>query len=133
MGRKRKNFNYRQYYKDYYGIEFGQDMVVHHIDFDRSNNNINNLLLLPNKLHAKFHFALSMLVGLDGERELNKELQLTSPMVPIHYSRWLRIMADTLDEISPWIRMKMDFEMLPEDIYKSAYHTNCVITEKSVE
>lgn len=132
MGRKRNQTNYRQYYKDYYGIEFGPDMVVHHIDFDRSNNNIDNLLLLPNTLHAKYHFALSMLVGPEKEKALDKELQLFGPMVPIHYSQWLRIMADTLDEIEPWIRMKMDYDMLPENIFKTTYRTGSPITERSI-
>lgn len=35
-----KNFNYRKYYKEYYGIDFGSEYDIHHIDFDRSNNDI---------------------------------------------------------------------------------------------
>ena len=132
MGRKRKHFDYRQFYREYYGIDFGPEMVVHHIDFDRSNNDINNLLLLPNKVHAKYHFALQMLTGIDMSRSLNKELQLSMPMVPAHYVQWLRIMADVLEETAPWIRMKHDFEMLPDDVFRRAYHTEFPITERSV-
>ena len=29
---------------------------IHHIDFNRNNNNFNNLVLLPKKLHHQFHF-----------------------------------------------------------------------------
>ena len=133
MGRKGKNTDYRQLYKDYYNIQFGHDMVVHHIDFDRNNNDIRNLILLPNKLHAKYHFALSMLFGLEKQESLLDGLKLTGPMVPAHYTQWLRIMADTLNEIAPWIQMKVDFEMLPENIFKSTYHTGSPITERTVE
>ena len=38
---------YREKYKRYYRIEFSKEYVVHHIDFDRENNDISNLLLLP--------------------------------------------------------------------------------------
>lgn len=54
-----KSFNYRKYYKDYYGIDFDSNYVIHHIDFDRSNNDINNLILLPSKLHSRYHFLLT--------------------------------------------------------------------------
>lgn len=51
--------DYRKKYKRYYGIDFSRNYVVHHIDFDRSNNDISNLLLLPRGLHSKYHFCLS--------------------------------------------------------------------------
>ena len=133
MGRKRKHVDYRQLYKDYYGIEFDRNMVVHHIDFDRSNNNIDNLILLPNRVHAKYHCALQMLIGLDMSNALNEELKLTGPMVPMHYSQWLRIMADALDETLPWIKMKYDYENIPQHVFHSVYHTNQPITERSIE
>ena len=47
--------NYREKYKRYYGIEFGTEYVVHHIDENRGNNSIDNLLLLPKELHSKYH------------------------------------------------------------------------------
>ena len=132
MGRKRKHVDYRQLYKDYYGIDFDSDMVVHHIDFDRSNNSIDNLILLPNKVHAKYHYAIQMLTNIDMSKSLNRELQLKDLMCCIHNAHWLRIMADALDEAAPWIRMKYDYKMLPEDVFRSAYHTDYPITERSV-
>ena len=53
--------NYRELYKDYYGIDFDNYFDVHHIDRNRKNNNINNLLLLPSTLHSQFHFNLNIL------------------------------------------------------------------------
>lgn len=67
-----KSFNYRKYYKDYYGIDFDSSYVIHHIDFDRSNNDINNLILLPSKLHSRYHFLLT---GFNPDKTI-KELQV---------------------------------------------------------
>ena len=52
--------NYRQYYKEYYGIDFGKDMDVHHLDFNRDNNSIDNLLLIPKEVHNKFHLCSNL-------------------------------------------------------------------------
>lgn len=53
---KVKRENYRLKYKQYFGIDFDDTYDIHHIDGDHSNNDINNLLLLPSKLHSKYHF-----------------------------------------------------------------------------
>ena len=60
MVRKVTKRNYRQYYKEYYGIDFGKDMDVHHLDFNRDNNNIDNLLLIPKEVHNKFHLCCTL-------------------------------------------------------------------------
>lgn len=51
--------NYRKKFKEHYGIDFGSDFEVHHIDLDHSNNDIDNLMLLPKKLHHQYHVSLS--------------------------------------------------------------------------
>lgn len=63
-----KGGNYRQLYKEWYGIEFGRDMAVHHIDYDRTNNEIDNLLLLPMELHIQYHVIMSHLGGMGTDR-----------------------------------------------------------------
>lgn len=65
--------NYRQIYKDYYGLEFGSDMVIHHIDFNHSNNDINNLLLLPREIHCQYHTIMTHL-GANGTGDIGKVL-----------------------------------------------------------
>lgn len=50
--------NYRNIFKKHYGIEFGQQYDIHHIDLNHNNNEISNLLLLPKKLHQEYHNAL---------------------------------------------------------------------------
>ena len=53
---KGKNTNYRKFYADYYGINWDHKRFqVHHIDGNRQNNSIENLVLLPTELHQLFH------------------------------------------------------------------------------
>lgn len=40
-------------------MEDGYD--IHHIDFNRSNNNIKNLVSLPKRVHADYHKTLNQL------------------------------------------------------------------------
>lgn len=47
--------DYREFYKKHYNIDFGRDYQVHHIDGNRENNDISNLLLLPTQLHQEYH------------------------------------------------------------------------------
>ena len=107
MGRKK--FDYRKYYKDYFVIDFDDDMVVHHIDFDRRNNTIDNLLLMPKQLHAKYHFAVCNLGGtskgiFDGNiRVPNK--------AGTHKAWMFKMLADSLMEIEKWSYLKDQLEI----------------------
>lgn len=47
--------NYRKIYENYYSIKIPKGFVIHHIDEDRSNNEIQNLLMMPAELHTKWH------------------------------------------------------------------------------
>lgn len=109
MGRKRKKVDYRQLYKDYYGIDFDDSMVVHHIDFDRTNNNIDNLLLMPRELHAKYHWNVSALGGA-GTGIINGDARITGNLCS-EASRF-RGLADALDEMMDWMRTKMQMDMM---------------------
>ncbi|MGN0451460.1 MAG: HNH endonuclease [Acutalibacteraceae bacterium] len=51
--------NYRTKYKRFYDINFDKSYHIHHIDFDRTNNDITNLLLLPGELHTKYHLIIN--------------------------------------------------------------------------
>ena len=39
---------------------------IHHIDFDHTNNNLDNLALLPESAHAKLHVARNLELGVIG-------------------------------------------------------------------
>lgn len=47
--------NYRKLYAETFGIKIPSNYDVHHLDFDHSNNDLSNLVLLPRALHNKIH------------------------------------------------------------------------------
>jgi len=70
--------DYRKFYKDYYKIDFGKEYEVHHIDLDRNNNDISNLLLLPKELHKRYHKTIMKLTRTDNYNEKILKLNITS-------------------------------------------------------
>ena len=54
--------DYRKIYADYFGIKWDRKIFeVHHLDRNRENNDINNLVLLPKKLHKEYHKIISII------------------------------------------------------------------------
>lgn len=51
--------NYRKFYEAMCNFQIPKDYEIHHIDFDRNNNKISNLVMLPAFLHKKYHIKLS--------------------------------------------------------------------------
>lgn len=48
--------SYTKYYADYYGISWDHaKLEVHHINGNRRDNDIDNLILLPKELHRRLH------------------------------------------------------------------------------
>ena len=46
--------NYRKFYEEQI-CDVPNEFQVHHIDGDKENNDISNLLMLPQELHAEYH------------------------------------------------------------------------------
>lgn len=54
--------DYRKIYADYYSIKWEtSEFEIHHIDRNRENNDVHNLVLLPKKLHKDYHRILSII------------------------------------------------------------------------
>lgn len=54
--------DYRKIYADYYGIKWDSKLFeIHHIDRNRENNDVHNLVLLPKKLHKEYHRIISII------------------------------------------------------------------------
>lgn len=54
--------DYKKIYADYYGIIWDSaEFEIHHIDRNRENNDIRNLVLLPKKLHKEYHRIISII------------------------------------------------------------------------
>ena len=65
--------NYRKKYEDYCNIKIPNGYEIHHIDFNRENNDIMNLVLLPKELHNEYHTKLQRYRSLNYE--INIELK----------------------------------------------------------
>lgn len=50
--------NYRKVYEELTKTKIPKGFEVHHIDFDRNNNDINNLVAIPKGIHKLYHQTL---------------------------------------------------------------------------
>jgi hypothetical protein len=69
--------HYRKIYSILTGLEVPKDFEIHHIDFDRKNNDIKNLVALPKKLHRQYHFHLNIIKPYRFPHELSDD-QITN-------------------------------------------------------
>lgn len=50
--------NYRKFYQENTGVLIPKGYDVHHIDLNRDNNDISNLVAIPKKVHQLYHQQL---------------------------------------------------------------------------
>jgi hypothetical protein len=83
--KKPKYFNYRKFYEKETGSKIPDGFDIHHIDCDRSNNHILNLVALPKELYREYHRQISGLSPtMPGEQNnlmFSINLQLSSGIV----------------------------------------------------
>ena len=106
--------NYRKKYKEYYGIDFSSDYHIHHIDLDRTNNDISNLILLPKGLHAKYHFYLSRMHAKDGLVSVSYKIDIWNGMT-MDYDL-MKGFCEAMQEINKWKLKKIELEMSRENM-----------------
>jgi hypothetical protein len=60
--KKKKGANYKKILSDALGgVRWNtKEFAVHHINHNREDNRVNNLILLPKKLHSKYHTLLNL-------------------------------------------------------------------------
>ena len=93
--------DYRAIYKEFYDIEFDSSFVIHHIDFDRTNNDIENLILLPRGLHSKYHQTIREIQGTPKSENPLIDLKITTDML---YRRFAyEDLAEVVTKIGDWV------------------------------
>ena len=87
--------NYRKYYEKCLDIKIPKGFVIHHIDFDRNNNDISNLLMLPKDLHEEYHKVLGELRcfnsgQFDGKINIHYQniVSILEKFIPIYNKCW---------------------------------------------
>lgn len=112
--------DYRKLYKEHYGIDFGSEYVIHHIDENRNNNDISNLILIPSTLHSQFHGVMQELrhAGSGASIDLkvlqaDEESHQSVQWFGYFYNRLYPIMS----ELSYWIYEKQRADKGIEDAY----------------
>ena len=86
--------NYRKLYERHYGIKIPLGFHIHHIDGNRENNEIRNLILLPGKVHSELHLVRTSLLGFRDDDIMK---MLNSP----HNLQWFKAQFMSLVEIMP--------------------------------
>lgn len=106
--------NYRERYKQYYKIDFDDSYDIHHIDFNRENNNIRNLLLLPKKLHIEYHSILEKVDPFweKGSISINPQLETETNIQLLNAKELIEIIEKCME----WVNYKqiLDIERLEE-------------------
>lgn len=108
---------YRDIYKKHYGIDFSNEYVVHHIDFDRTNNEISNLLLLPKKLHSKYHMCMNCFetAGFSGYKTV--DLSLNPHTLKSYNVTILNNLIECINECKKWCDYKLYLDGLMPNVH----------------
>lgn len=111
MGQSSTKTQYRKFYKKYYKIDFSNDYVVHHIDGNRDNNNIENLVMLPKALHTKYHILKTLLENEETIMQSFPTKIVGNCVGPENYHRQVvHEFEKVLDECNKWFDYKMFLE-----------------------
>lgn len=105
MSKRARTKAHRKIYESWYGVKIPNGFDVHHIDFNRDNNDPQNLLMLPSELHHRYHQSVLAMFG--GEDACVIRPQATPAYR--HQLEFLLPFASALDECAEWIlRREMD-------------------------
>lgn len=97
---------YRHFYAKRYGITIPKGYDIHHIDGDRENNSIGNLLLLPDWMHRELHKRWDAIEPIFGDFTKAKKILSKDYNGCVCASDAFQDIADILDAISPWVAKK---------------------------
>lgn len=89
--------NYRKFYEKYYNIKIPVNWEIHHIDANRKNNDITNLIMIPKKLHSALHNYVGLLPKKDIEKIIEWYEKIKYPMSNVYLGYKLKKEVDKLN------------------------------------
>lgn len=104
--------NYRKIYEDYFGIEIPESFDIHHIDCNHSNNEIDNLIMLPKELHQRYHNALQQLEVIDGRASIPAKINIDCES--FHTKEMIEL-CNVLREIDKWGAFRLNLEVIQNE------------------
>lgn len=110
--------NYRKFYEDVFGINIPKGYEIHHIDGDRQNNTIRNLVLLPKKLHNEYHTALFNVKYCFGNYGL--ALQINEGSLLSMQCAYIDKLSNVVSEAKEWM-IRRDSNSYPKEWYKCQF------------
>ena len=97
-----KESNSKKIYADYFKIQVKKGYHIHHIDFNPENNDIENLLLLPDDLHRRLHEVKNSYGALlEGQKNLFSNIRSYGVM-----SLATHEISMIYEEIGIWVEIK---------------------------
>ncbi len=109
--------NYRTFFKKHYGIDFSDDYDVHHIDLNHNNNDINNLMVMPKKLHNKYHICLTAMGGNDLIKSFDARIYGSALNSNNYNIEMLQHLIESLKECNKWYDYKMYLDGIIDNIH----------------
>lgn len=114
--------DYRTKYKKYYGINFNpKKYVIHHMDLNHDNNDIDNLLLLPRELHSKYHSTLLKFRGfnrINGHKDmLVVDVRLSTSIAICYDNCLINELYEVMNECSIWIDYRSHLQGIMDNVH----------------
>lgn len=109
--------DYRLKFKRYYGIEFGKEYAVHHINLDHYDNRIENLMLLPTKLHSQYHFYKTVIENSKMPTNITGNALSSQLYYANKYIDDITAFAKILVECNKWFDYKLYLDGVIQNIH----------------
>ena len=97
--------NYRKIYEEACNIKIPKSYEIHHIDSNRENNMLSNLVMLPKELHNKYHLLLD---EYKRSQSCKIDFLITGNRLctETYISNLLKQLLETLEECNKWCDYK---------------------------
>lgn len=97
--------NYRKFYEEQTKTKLPKNFEVHHIDLNRENNDISNLVAIPKKLHQELHSRFDSLYIPENKFELLPQGILGTKGSGFNWFVFnqFKLYEEVCSEVSKWI------------------------------